>query len=267
MRPSPVTVPSLLAMKERGEPIASLTCYDASFCRLLENAGVDVLLVGDSLGMVVQGQQTTLPVTLEHMVYHCACVARRRERALIVADMPFLAGATMERALDSARRLMQEGGAHMVKLEGGGPVVETVQRLTDRGVPVCAHLGLLPQSVHQLGGYRYQGRDLDSAEELLDDALVLQEAGAALLVVECIPADLAAEIGRALSIPVIGIGAGRDCDGQVLVLYDMLGLNPDRTPSFSQDFLKGRDGVAAALGAYVKAVKAGEFPSPAQTLF
>ena len=265
MSAPPVTVSTLAALKARGERIACLTCYDATFCRLLEDAGVEVLLVGDSLGMVVQGQPTTVPVTLDQMVYHGGCVARARRRALIVADLPFLTCATPERALTGAGRLMQEGGAHMVKLEGGAPMVETVRLLTDNGVPVCAHLGLLPQSVHRLGGYRYQGRDHASAEAIRHDALGLQDAGAGLLVLECVPAELAATISRTLSIPVIGIGAGSGCDGQVLVLYDMLGLNPGGAPRFSKDFVAGRDGIAAALAAYVQAVKDGSFPGTEQT--
>lgn len=267
MTPSPITVSTLRAMKGRGERVACLTCYDASFCRLLEQAGVEVLLVGDSLGMVIQGQESTLPVTLDQMVYHSACVARRRQRALIVADLPFLTYATPECALESAGRLMQEGGAHMVKLEGGAPMVGTVRQLSDQGVPVCAHLGLLPQSVHRLGGYRYQGRDHASAQAIRHDALALQDAGAGLLVLECVPAELATEIARTLSIPVIGIGTGSGCDGQVLVLYDMLGLNPDRPPRFSKDFMAGSDGIAAAVTDYVRAVKAGEFPGPEHTPF
>jgi 3-methyl-2-oxobutanoate hydroxymethyltransferase len=261
-----VTVSTLAAMKGRGERIACLTCYDATFTRLLERAGVDVLLVGDSLGMVLQGQETTVPVTLDQMVYHCACVARRRERALLIGDMPFLSYTTPDRALVAAGRLMQEGGVHMVKLEGGGALVETVTALTAQGVPVCGHLGLLPQSVHKLGGYRFQGRDATSARGIREDALALQAAGAGLLVLECVPAALAAEIGATLRIPVIGIGAGAGCDGQVLVLHDMLGINTDRPPSFSKDFLAGRsDGVAGALASYVREVKAGTFPGPEQT--
>jgi 3-methyl-2-oxobutanoate hydroxymethyltransferase len=261
-----VTVSTLAAMKGRGEPIACLTCYDASFAHLLERAGVEVLLVGDSLGMVLQGHRTTLPVALDQMVYHCACVARRRGRALLIGDMPFLTYATRDRALDAAGRLMQEGGAHMVKIEGGGSMVDTVAALTAQGIPVCGHLGLLPQSVHKLGGYRFQGRDAASAQAIRDDAAALQAAGASLLVLECVPAALAEDVAKALTIPVIGIGAGAGCDGQVLVLYDLLGLNPNRPPSFSMDFLQGRDdGIAGAVSAYVKAVKARAFPGPEQT--
>ena len=265
MAAAPVTISTLTAMKERGERIASLTCYDASFCSLLEQAGVEVLLVGDSLGMVIQGQATTLPVTLDQMVYHAACVARARRWAFVVGDLPFLSYATPDRALASAGRLMQEGGAHMVKLEGGAPVVKTIEFLTRHGVPVCAHLGLLPQSIHRLGGYRYQGRDHASADAIRHDALALQDAGAGMLVLECVPAALAGEISRTLSIPVIGIGAGNACDGQVLVLYDMLGLTPGKPPGFSKNFLAGRPGVAEAVAAYVQDVKSGAFPGAAQT--
>lgn len=267
MTTPPVSLSILAAMKGRGERIACVTCYDATFCQLLEQAGVEVLLVGDSLGMVFQGRETTLPVTVEHMVYHTACVTRRRRRALVVADLPFLSCATPDRALESAGRLMQEGGAHMVKLEGGASVVPVVKLLSDQGVPVCAHLGLLPQSVLRLGGYRYQGRDEASAEQLQRHALALQEAGAGMLVLECVPADLARRVSNGLSIPVIGIGAGNGCDGQVLVLYDMLGLNPGKPPSFSKDFLAGRGSVAGAVVAYVQEVKAGTFPGPEQTKF
>ncbi|MCG6896868.1 MAG: 3-methyl-2-oxobutanoate hydroxymethyltransferase [Thiocapsa sp.] len=262
---APISVATLAAMKARGERIACLTCYDASFARLLDAAGVDVILAGDSLGMVVQGHTTTIPVRLEHMAYHAACVARGRGRALLVADLPFLACATAERAIESAGRLMQEGGAEVVKLEGGAPMVETVRRLTGQGVPICAHLGLLPQSVHRIGGYRFQGRDHAAAEAIRHDAIAMQEAGASLLVLECVPAALASEITLTLEIPVIGIGAGSGCDGQVLVLYDMLGLNPGRAPSFSRDFLTGQASIADAVASYVKAVKTGEFPGRDET--
>lgn len=265
MSAAPISVATLAAMKGRGERIASLTCYDASFARLLDTAGVDLLLVGDSLGMVMQGHKTTIPVTMEQMVYHTACVARGRERALLVADLPFLACPTPERALDNAARLMQEGGAQVVKLEGGTPMLETVRRLTEQGVPVCAHLGLQPQSVHRIGGYRFQGRDHASAETIRHEALAMQDAGASLLVLECVPAALAGEISRTLSIPVIGIGAGAECDGQVLVVYDMLGLNPSRPPSFSRDFLCASGSFAAAITAYVESVRNGSFPAARET--
>ena len=267
MPAAPISVATLAAMKSRGERITCLTCYDASFARLLDAAGVDVILVGDSLGMVVQGHTTTVPVTIEQMAYHCACVSRGRTHALLVGDLPFLACATAERALDSAARLMQEGGAQVVKVEGGAAVVDKVRHLTEQGVPVCGHLGLLPQSVNRIGGYRFQGRDADSAQTIRADALALQEAGASLLVLECVPAALAQEISRSLSIPVIGIGAGAGCDGQVLVLYDILGLNLRRPPRFSRDFLKGRGAVSEAVDAYLAEVRAGTFPGPDETSY
>jgi 3-methyl-2-oxobutanoate hydroxymethyltransferase len=268
MRGERITSATLAAMKRRGERIACLTCYDAAFTRLLEAAGVEVLLVGDSLGMVLQGQPTTVPVQLEHMVYHTACVGRAAERALLIADMPFLSYATEDRALVAAERLMGEGGATMVKLEGGAELADTVRRLTRFGAPVCGHLGLLPQSVHQLGGYRYQGKDDVGAARIEADALALQEAGASLLVLECVPAALAEQLSARLDIPVIGIGAGNRCDGQVLVLHDMLGLLPGRAPRFSRDFMAaGGGGVADALARYVAEVKAGGFPGPDETLF
>ncbi|WP_295405839.1 3-methyl-2-oxobutanoate hydroxymethyltransferase [uncultured Thiocystis sp.] len=265
MSATSISVTALAAMKSRGERIVALTCYDASFARLLDAAGVDLLLVGDSLGMVLQGHATTVPVTVEQMAYHTACVSRGCARALVVVDLPFLSCATPERALDNAARLMQEGGAQVVKLEGGAPMLETVRRLTEQGVPVCAHLGLLPQSVHRIGGYRFQGRDHASSEAIRHDALAMQDAGASLLVLECVPAALAAEIGVTLTIPVIGIGAGAGCDGQVLVLYDMLGLHPGRPPSFSRDFMHGRGAIAEAIAAYVESVRDGSFPAAAET--
>ena len=256
-----ITISTLNRMKRDGEKIAMLTSYDASFTQLAEAAGVDTLLVGDSLGMVVQGRESTLPVTVDEMVYHTAMVMRASRRALVIADMPFMSHGTPTQALETAGRLMKEGGAHMVKLEGGTPQVETVRHLTERAVPVCAHLGLLPQSIHQLGGYRVQGRSEDAARRLLDDALALQAAGAQMLVLECIPAALAARVSEALEIPVIGIGAGVDCDGQVLVLYDMLGITPGKRPSFSRDFLGDTGSVPAALSAYVEAVRERRFPA------
>lgn len=262
---APVSVATLAAMKTRGERIVSLTCYDASFAHLLDTAGVDMMLVGDSLGMVLQGHTTTVPVTVEHMIYHSACVARGRKRALVIADLPFLAYSTPQHAVDNAARLMREGGAQAVKLEGGAPMLESVRRLSEQGIAVCAHLGLLPQSVNRIGGYRFQGRDQTSAETIRQDALAMQDAGANLLVLECVPAALAAEISQTLSIPVIGIGAGAGCDGQVLVLHDMLGLNAGRPPSFSRDFLGTSGSVDSAVRAYVDAVRDGTFPSTAET--
>ncbi len=261
---NPVTVATLAAMKQAGEKIVCLTCYDAAFTRVLESAGVDVLLVGDSLGNVLQGHDTTLPVSVDDMVYHSACVARARRRALLVADMPFLSYGSPEQALATAARLMQQGGAQMVKLEGGSPRhLEAVRYLSGQGVPVCAHLGLLPQSVHKLGGYRVQGKEETAADAMCRDALALQQAGAAMLVLECVPVALAERISREVSMPVIGIGAGAGCDGQVLVLHDMLGIHTAerKPPRFVKNFMTGNDSVEAAVAAYVQAVRAGEFPA------
>lgn len=262
---SNVTTVSLQQMKQQGEKIAVLTSYDASFTRLLEDAGVDVILVGDSLGMVIQGRESTLPVGVDEMVYHTACVARARQRALLVADMPFMSYSSADQALGTAGRLMKDGGAQMVKLEGGATQLETVRQLCANGIPVCAHLGLLPQSVHRLGGYRVQGRDQEAARIMLEEALALETAGAQLLVLECVPAALAGEISRALAIPVIGIGAGVECDGQVLVLYDMLGITAGRSPRFVRDFMPQTCSVAGAIQAYVKAVKERRFPAPEES--
>jgi 3-methyl-2-oxobutanoate hydroxymethyltransferase len=260
-----VTVGTLIDMKASGEKVVVLTVYDAGFTHVLEEAGVDVLLVGDSLGMVLQGRDSTLGVTLDDMVYHGACVARAGNRALRVIDMPFMSYRSLDQALYSAGRLMAEGGAHMVKLEGGRILLDTVRALTERGIPVCGHLGLLPQSVNQLGGYRVQARDERHAVRLLEDARALEDAGASMLVLECIPARLAAEVSQALRIPTIGIGAGAGCDGQVLVLYDLLGITPSgRRPRFATDFLAGSAGVAEAVAKYAEAVRSGAFPAPEQ---
>ena len=258
----PITITTLAKMKRDREKFAVLTAYDASFAAMMEAAGVEVLLVGDSLGMVVQGQRTTVPVTMEDMIYHTRLVARGCQTALLMADMPFASYATVEQGVRNAARLMGEGGARMVKLEGGGWLVETVRQLSRNGIPVCAHLGLLPQSVHKLGGYRVQGREEASARQIIDEALALQEAGADVALAECIPAELAARLTEALDIPLIGIGAGAGCDAQVLVSYDMLGITPGRRPRFSKNFLTGHDSLQAAVEAYVRAVKSGEFPGP-----
>ncbi len=258
---SKITISTLDRMKAAGEKIAVMTSYDASFTQQIEQAGMDVILVGDSLGMVVQGHESTLPVTVDDMVYHTANVMRVSRHAMVIADMPFMSHGTPEQALNTAGRLMKEGGAHMVKIEGGAPQIDTVHHLTARAVPVCGHLGLLPQSIHQLGGYRVQGREENAGERILNDAVALSEAGAQMLVLECVPAVLAEEITRALEIPVIGIGAGAETDGQVLVLYDMLGITPQGTPSFVHDFLADTGSVPRALAAYVKAVKEGTFPA------
>lgn len=251
----------LQQMKQQGEKIAVLTCYDASFATLLENAGVEVLLVGDSLGMVLQGANSTLAVTLHDMQYHTRCVAQGSKQAYIVSDMPF--GSYQQnpkQALRNATRLMASG-AQMVKLEGGAVMADTVRFLTQRGIPVCGHLGLTPQSVHQLGGYRVQGRDDATAAQLLVDAKVLADAGAGLLVLEMVPAKLAQEVSAAIRIPTIGIGAGPDCDGQVLVLQDMLGIYAGKSPKFSRNFMQGTDSIQSAVEAYVQAVKNGSFPT------
>jgi 3-methyl-2-oxobutanoate hydroxymethyltransferase len=260
-----ITISTLGQMKKRGEKIAVLTSYDASFTAVLESAGVEVLLVGDSLGMVIQGLESTLPVTVRDMVYHTRVVARAHRMSLLIADMPFMSYDTPARALETGKGLMQAGGAHMVKLEGGAEQTDTVAHLVANGIPVCAHLGLLPQSVYKLGGYKVQGRDADSARKIREDALALELAGASLLVLECVPASLATEITGALEIPVIGIGAGAGCDGQVLVLYDMLGITPSKMPRFVKNFLTETGSVKAAIAAYVAAVKDGSFPAPEHT--
>ena len=251
-------------MKAEGQKISVLTSYDANMTRLMEAAGVEVLLVGDSLGMVVQGQESTLPVTVDDMVYHTRNVSRARQRALLVADMPFMSYATPEQAMATAARLMKEGGAHMVKLEGGASQLEAIRQMTSQGIPVCGHLGLLPQSVHKLGGYRVQGRESERAGEILADAHGLQEAGVDMLVLECIPSALATRITQEVEVPVIGIGAGVDCDGQVLVVYDMLGMNP-RPPRFVKDFLAEGGSIQGAFEAYVSQVREGSFPSAEQS--
>jgi len=255
------TLTKLQTMRGKDEKIAVLTCYDASFSALLEAQGVDVLLVGDSLGMVLQGHETTLPVSLDDMVYHTACVARGAKQAFIVSDMPFgTFQVSPEKTFEHAARLMA-AGAQMVKLEGGAAMVETVRFLTGRGIPVCGHIGLTPQSVHQLGGYRVQGKESAAALKLLEDATALEQAGAGMLVLEAMPALLAAEITAALSIPTIGIGAGAACSGQVLVLYDMLDIYPGKKPRFVKDYMQGAGSIATAVKNYVTEVKAGSFPA------
>ncbi|MHB8741625.1 MAG: 3-methyl-2-oxobutanoate hydroxymethyltransferase [Sulfuricaulis sp.] len=258
-----VTLATLKDMKRQGEKSTCLTAYDYSFASLLDKAGIDMILVGDSLGMVMQGHDTTLPVSVADMVYHSRCVARGVNRALIIVDMPFLSyQESPQHALASAGRLMQKGGAQVVKLEGGATMAATVQFLVDRGIPVCVHLGLTPQSVHQLGGYRVQGREALDAERIRRDAKVLQEAGASLLVLEAVPSVLAKTITKEMEIPTIGIGAGNDCDSQVLVLYDMLGIYPRANPKFSKNFMQGAASIEEAVKAYIVAVKTGAFPGP-----
>lgn len=259
----PVTVPSLRAMKAEGRRIVMLTAYDASFAFQVEMAGIDVALVGDSLGMVVQGHSSTLPVTLDHMVYHTSLVARGLNATLLVADLPFMADRDVPHALEAGARLVGEGGAAMVKIEGAAPhILEVISALVGRVIPVCAHLGLTPQSVHKFGGFRIQGREQEAADHLVEQAKAVEAAGATLLVLEGIPTVLGERITRAVSIPTIGIGAGPHCDGQVLVLHDMLGITPGKRPKFSKDFLAGRDSVAAAIAAYAEDVRSGAFPAP-----
>lgn len=254
-----VTVTALAQMRKDDDKITMLTCYDASFAALMDQCGVDTVLIGDSLGMVVQGHRTTLPVTIDDIVYHTGCVARGCTRPLLIADLPFGAYTTPTQAMDNAARLMR-AGAEMVKLEGGQWLAPTVKMLVERGMPVCAHLGLTPQSVHQLGGFKVQGKTDSAAGQLLADALAMQEAGASMIVLEAIPATLAAEVTRQLAIPTIGIGAGVDCSGQVLVLHDMIGAFPGHRPKFVKDFMQGQSSLAGAIGAYVAAVKDRSFP-------
>lgn len=256
----PVTIKTLQEKKQNGEKIAVLTAYDATFTEQVCEAGVDVILVGDSLGMVLQGHDSTLPVSIDDMAYHTQCVKRGNKGAFIIADLPFNTYATLEQTLANAGKLMQ-AGAHMVKLEGGSHLKETVTALVLNGIPVCAHLGLTPQSVNTLGGYRVQGREPDQAENMLNEAKTLQAAGASLIVLECIPSPLGARASQELDMPVIGIGAGADTDGQVLVLHDMLGLNP-KPAKFVKNFMADHNTIQDALSAYVSEVRSGQFPAP-----
>ncbi len=256
-----ITVSTLKQMRQRGEKIACLTAYDASFAAVLDKAGIDVILIGDSLGMVIQGHETTVPVTIDDMIYHARAVARGSRRALRIVDMPFMSYSNPSQTIANAARLMQEGGAQVVKLEGGETQAEIVRHLAAQGVPVCAHLGLQPQSIHKLGGYRVQGRDEASARMMLDVASAVQTAGAEMLLLECVPAVLAAEITSKVNIPVIGIGAGAACDGQILVLHDILGVSVDRVPRFSRNFLHGANDIQDAVSKYVRAVKDRTFPA------
>jgi len=255
------TLTALQELRAKGEKIAVLTCYDASFASLLETNGVDMLLVGDSLGMVLQGHETTLPVTLDDMVYHTACVARGSERAFIVADMPFgTSQVSPEKTFEHAARLMA-AGAQIVKLEGGAAMADTIAFLVQRGIPVFAHIGLTPQSVHQMGGYHVQGKSASAAQQVLQDAVAVEQAGASMLLLEAVPAHLAEEITANVAIPTIGIGAGAACSGQVLVLYDMLGIYPGKKPRFVKNYMQGAASIADAVARYVREVKAGEFPA------
>lgn len=266
MKTTRVTIHTLRQMKERGEKIAMLTAYDATFARLLDDGGADVLLVGDSLGMVIQGNDTTLPVTLEEMAYHCRAVVRGTKRAHVVGDMPFMTyQSSIEQGMANAGRLIKEGGCHSVKLEGGAQHAELVRRLVGAGIPVMGHIGLTPQSYHQMGGFKVQGREQGGRERLVADALALEEAGVYAIVLEAIPADIAREITEKLSIPTIGIGAGVECDGQVLVSYDMLGMDETFKPRFVRRFATLGATIKEAVGQYVAEVRGSTFPSDAES--
>lgn len=258
----PVTLTTLASLKAEGEKIACLTAYDSSFARLVDEAGTDLVLVGDSLGMVIQGHATTVPVTVDEIIYHCRAVARGLQRPLLVADMPFMSYSTPEKALVNAGRMMAEGGAAMVKLEGGAIQVEIVRYLADRGIPVCAHIGLTPQFVHKLGGFKVQGREEVAAGQMQADALALEEAGADIVLLECVPAELGKQITRKASVPVIGIGAGPDTDGQILVLYDILSVTSGRKPRFAKNYMQDGRTIGEAIGQYVVEVKEGTYPAP-----
>ncbi len=256
-----VTGHTLAALYNKHEKITMLTCYDASFASLMDQCGVEILLIGDSLGMVCQGKDSTLPVSIEEVAYHTECVARGNKTAMIVSDMPFGTYATSESAYDNAAELIK-AGAHMVKIEGGRWLEDTVRFLTERAIPVCAHLGLTPQSVHQFGGYRVQGKTSEDAKRILEDAKILENAGASLYVLEAIPAALGKEVTEVLNVPTIGIGAGPDCSGQVLVMHDMLNVYPGRKARFVRNFMEGQSSIEGAIKAYVQAVKDGTFPAP-----
>jgi 3-methyl-2-oxobutanoate hydroxymethyltransferase len=258
----PVTLSTLARMKADKQKIASLTCYDASFAVLLDEADVDVVLVGDSMGMVIQGYDTTVPVTMDHIVYHCRAVARGLHRPFLMADLPFMSYPSKERALENSVRLMQEGGAKMVKLESGATQAEIVEWLARHDIAVCAHLGLRPQSVHKTGGFRVQGREQNAAAEMIEAAKSLESAGADIILLECIPADLGKAITEALHVPVIGIGAGPDTDGQILVLYDILDITTGRKPRFVRNFMQGAGDNREALKRFVEAVRSGAYPAP-----
>ncbi len=255
-----ITINQLQNMREQHEKIACLTAYDAAFAKLLDQAGIDIILVGDSLGMVIQGNTSTVSVTMEDIIYHTMCVSSATSHSLVISDMPFMSYSNIDNALHNATRLMQEGGAQMVKLEATQRQTEIVEELSACGIPVCAHLGLRPQYIHKLGGYKVQGTDTDSANELLITSTALEKAGADILLVECIPAILAAEITKTVSIPVIGIGAGKDCDGQILVLQDILGITPGKTPPFAKNYMQNCS-IQQAVQNYIQEVKSGTFPT------
>ena len=255
-----ITVTSLHEKKLAGEKIVCLTAYDASFARVLDNSDIDVVLVGDSLGMVVQGKETTLPVTVDEMLYHSKAVSKGLQHSLLMVDMPYLSYTTPEQALENAGRFMKQANAQMVKLEGGAEQAGIVSCLAQHGIPVCAHLGLQPQRVHKIGGYRVQGRDQAAADDMLEEAQLLEQAGADMMLLECVPEALAARISETLNIPVIGIGASAACDGQILVLYDILGVSMGRIPKFSHNFIAEAGTIEAAVKAYADAVRSGTFP-------
>jgi len=257
----PVTIATLAKMKASGEKFSCLTAYDASYAALLDNAGVDVVLVGDSLGMVIQGHPTTLPVTMDDMIYHGRAVARGLKRALLMLDMPFMSYATPDMALMNAARMMQEAGAHMIKLEGNANQLKIVEHLAGNGVPVCAHLGLRPQSVHKIGGFKVQGREQDAARQMVKDATMLANAGADVLLLECVPSALGREITQAVGVPVIGIGAGPDTDAQVLVLYDLLDITPGRRPKFAKNYMQDASSPLEAVQNFIREVQTGVYPA------
>lgn len=260
VRTTPLTVPDLMRMRAERQPIAALTAYEASTAALMDLAGVDVILIGDSLGMVVQGHRSTLPVTVEHILYHAQAVARGSQRALRIADMPFGSCPDPQTAYRNAARMIAEGNTAMVKIEGAGVMLPVIEYLVARDIPVCGHVGLTPQSVLKTGGYKLQGRTDEGAEQVLSNARAVQDAGAALMVLECVPASVGKLVTDALSVPVIGIGAGIDCDGQILVLHDILGIATRRRPKFVRNFLDGAGSIQGAIRAYVDAVRARQFP-------
>jgi len=260
-----ITINTLREMKTRKEKIACLTAYDVSFAQLLDDAGADIVLVGDSLGMVIQGLNSTIPVTMDEMIYHGKIVSRGLKRALLIMDMPFMSDASTQQALENAGRFMKECGANMVKLEGGADQKDLVQTLTRLGIPVCAHLGLQPQRVHKLGGYKVQGRETAAAKKMLNDAQVLEQAGADLLLLECVPDNLAKKISTQVGIPVIGIGAGKNTDGQILVLYDILGISAGHVPKFSKNYMQMTGSIQQAVKLYIEEVKSVAFPADEHT--
>jgi 3-methyl-2-oxobutanoate hydroxymethyltransferase len=262
MAEPPVNVSTLTRMKLDSEPIACLTAYDASFAQLVDQAGTDLVLVGDSLGMVIQGHDTTVPVTVENIIYHTKVVSRGLQRAFLVADMPFMSYSSKAQALENAVRLMQEGGAMMVKLEGGSGQISIVEHLAEHDIPVCAHIGLKPQSVHKIGGFKVQGRDDTEARKMVEDAIGLESAGADIVLLECVPSELGKAVRDAVGVPVIGIGAGPDVDGQILVLYDILGITQGRLPRFVENYMDEAESNLDACVRFVRAVKEREYPAP-----